>query len=60
MSTPAKLHPSGQYELKIPHLSDEDLGRIMEDLLREIAFEADLRNCFSGSDARLEGCDRYW
>jgi len=56
----AKVRPSGQYELKIPHRSDEDLDRIMEDLLREIAFEADIRNCFSESDARLEGSDRSW
>jgi hypothetical protein len=33
----------------------------MEDLLQHIAFEADLRNCFSESDAQLEGSDdRTW
>jgi DNA invertase Pin-like site-specific DNA recombinase len=48
----AKLLPSGQYELKVPHRSEEDLDRTIEDLLQQIAFEADLRNCFSESDAR--------
>ncbi len=33
----------------------------MEDLLQHIAFEADLRHCFSESDAQLEGSDdRTW
>jgi hypothetical protein len=33
----------------------------MEDLLQHIAFEADLRNCFSESNAQLEGSqDRTW
>ena len=57
----AKLLPSGQYQLKVPYRTDEDLDRTMEDLLQHIAFEADLRNCFSESDAQLEGSDdRTW
>ena len=33
----------------------------MEDLLQHIGFEADLRHCFSESDAQLEGADdRTW
>ncbi len=57
----AKLLPSGQYQLKIPYRTDEELDRTVEDLLQHIASEADLRNCFSESDAQLEGSDnRTW
>ncbi len=56
----AKLRPSGQYELKVLYRTDEDLDKTMDELLRQIAFEADLRNCFSESDANLEGSDRSW
>jgi DNA invertase Pin-like site-specific DNA recombinase len=57
----AKLRPSGQYQLQVPYRTDEDLDRTMEDLLQHIASEADLRNCFSESEAQLEGSDdRTW
>jgi len=56
----AKRRPSGEYELKVPYRTDEDLDKTMNDLLREIEREADLRNCFVESDARFEGTDRYW
>ena len=56
----AKLRPSGEYELKIPYRTDEDVDKTMDDLLSEIAREADLRHCFSESDAHLEGSDRSW
>ena len=52
--------PSGEYVLKVPYRTDEDLDKAMNDLLQEIAGEADLRNCFSESEARLEGTDRCW
>ena len=56
-----KLLPSGQYQLKVPYRTDEELDRTMEDLLQHIASEADLRNCFSESEAQLEGSDdRTW
>jgi len=32
----------------------------MDDLLSEISREADNRNCFSETDARMEGTDRHW
>ena len=51
---------SGEFELKIPYYTDEGLGRIMDDLLREIAVAAALGQCFSKSGARLEGTDRCW
>lgn len=49
-----------EYQMKIPYRTDADLDQIMDDLLREIAFEADVGNCFSESEARLEGSDRCW
>jgi hypothetical protein len=50
----------GEYELKVPYSSDDDLDKRMHELLGDIASEADDRNCFSESDARMEGSDRYW
>lgn len=32
----------------------------MYELLSDIASEADDRNCFSESDARMVGTDRHW
>jgi hypothetical protein len=32
----------------------------MHELLGDISSEADDRNCFSQSDARMDGTDRYW
>jgi len=56
----AQRRPSGEYELKVPYRSDEDLDKAMDELLGDIASEADDRNCFSESDARMEGTDRHW
>jgi hypothetical protein len=57
----ATLKASGEYRLEIPYRTDEGLDKTMEDLLQHIAFEADLRNCFSESNAQLEGSqDRIW
>ncbi|MHB8165655.1 MAG: recombinase family protein [Sulfuricella sp.] len=56
----AKRMPSGEYELKVPHRSDEDLDKAIDELLGDIVSEADDRNCFSESDARMEGTDRHW
>ena len=49
-----------EYQMKISYRTDADLDKIMGDLLRDIALEADLRNCFSESEAVLEGTDRSW
>lgn len=56
----AKRMPSGEYELKVPYRSDEDLDKAMDELLGDIASEADDRNCFSESEAHMEGTDRHW
>lgn len=44
-------------QLQIPYRSDEELDKTVQDLLHHIAFEADLRNCFSESNATWEGSD---
>ncbi len=56
----AKRMPNGEYELKVHHRSDEDLDKAMDELLGDIASEADDHNCFSESEACLEGTDRHW
>lgn len=56
----ARRLPSGEYVLKVPYSRDEDLDKRMHELMADIASETDDRNCFSESDARMEGSDRYW
>ena len=55
-----KRLPSGEYELKVPYSSDDDLEKRMHELLSDISSEADDRHCFSESDARMEETGRYW
>jgi len=56
----AQRHSPGEYELKVPYHTDAELDETMNDLLSEIAREADWRNCFSESEAYLKGTERYW
>jgi DNA invertase Pin-like site-specific DNA recombinase len=56
----AQRLPGGEYVLKVPYSDDGDLDKRMRELLDDIASEADDRNCFSESDARMEGADRCW
>jgi len=56
----AILLPNAEYELKVPYDSDEDLDKQMNELLSNIASDADDRHCFSESTARMEGADRCW
>ena len=52
--------PNGEYELKVPYDTDEELDEAVNELLTDIASGADDRHCFSESDARMEGTDRQW
>jgi hypothetical protein len=52
--------PSGEHQLKLMYRTDQDLDELMDDLLFEIAGEAQMRDCFSETEARLEGTDRRW
>ncbi len=49
-----------EYQIKIPYRDDADLDKIVGELLYEIWWEADRGNCFSESEASLEGTDRAW
>jgi hypothetical protein len=49
-----------EYQIKIPYGNDAELDKIVDDLLYEIRWEADLSNCFSESEASIEGGDRSW
>ena len=51
---------SGEYALQVPYCSDAALDQIVSDLLEDIAREADMCNCFSESNAQLEGANRCW
>lgn len=56
----ATRRPNGEYELKVPYDTDEDLDEAMSVLLSDIASGADDRHCFSESYARMEDTDRHW
>lgn len=56
----AERLPNGEYMLKVPYNSDDDLDTRMSELLSDISSEAGDRHCFSESDARMEGTDRHW
>jgi AcrR family transcriptional regulator len=56
----AKRQPDGEYELKVPYNSDEDLDQTMGELLGDIASQTDDRNCFSESNAHMHDADRHW
>jgi uncharacterized protein DUF4158 len=49
-----------EYQIKIPYRDDAELDKIVDELLYEIWWEADRGNCFSESEASLEGTDRAW
>jgi hypothetical protein len=51
---------SGEVQLKLRYLTDQDLNDLRDDLLFEIAREAQMRDCFSETEVRLECTDRRW
>lgn len=56
----ATRRPNGEYELKMPYDTDDELDEAVNELLTNIASGADDRHCFSESEARMEGTDRHW
>jgi hypothetical protein len=52
--------PSGEHQLKLLYRTDQELEDLVDDLLFEIAGEAQLSDCYSETEARLEGTDRRW
>jgi hypothetical protein len=56
----ATLLPSGEHRLHIVYRTEADLNEQMDDLLFEIAGEAQFSGCYSETEARLEGTDLQW
>lgn len=56
----ATLLPSGEHQLQISYCTETDLNERVDDLLFEIAGEAQLSGCYSQTEARLEGSNRQW
>jgi hypothetical protein len=52
--------PTGEHQLILYYRTDQDLDDLMDDLLFEIAGEAQMRDCFSETEARLAGTNRRW
>jgi hypothetical protein len=52
--------PSGEHQLQLSYRTDQDLDDLMDDLLFEISGEAQMRDCLSETEARLEGTNRRW
>ena len=44
----------------MPYCSEAALDQIVSDLLKDIVREADMCNCFSESNAQLEGSNLCW
>jgi DNA-binding Lrp family transcriptional regulator len=49
-----------EYELEISYEDDKDLDKQINDILMECHHMADSRNCFSESDIKENGTERYW
>ncbi len=52
--------PSGEHRLDLTYRADKDLDELVDDLLFEISGEAQMLDCYSETEARLEGTDRRW
>ena len=52
--------PSGEHRLHVSYRTDKDLDDLVDDLLFEIAGEAQMRDCYSETEARLDGTNRRW
>lgn len=46
--------------MQIAYRTEQDLDHLIDDLLFEIAGEAQLQGYFSETEARLKGTDRQW
>lgn len=50
-----------EYELKIPYENEKDLDEQIDEIVRRVDSEADMRNCFTEISVRaLDGSDKYW
>jgi hypothetical protein len=51
---------SGEHRLILSYRTDKDLDAMIDDLLFAISGEAQMMDCYSETEARLEGTDRRW
>lgn len=56
----ARRLPTGEHQLTLAYGTDKDLDDFVDDLLFAISGEAQMRDCYSESEARVEGTDRRW
>jgi hypothetical protein len=56
----ATLFPTGEHRLHLSYRTDKDLDDLVDDLLFEISGEAQMMDCYSETEARLDGTDRRW
>jgi hypothetical protein len=52
--------PSGEHRVDLAYRTDNDLDALVDDLLFAIAGEAQMMDCYSVTEARLDGTDRRW
>ncbi len=60
MKKPKSSRQDGDYLLYVPYTTVEELKDEVYDILQEIQWEADMRHCFTESDARCEVLDISW
>jgi hypothetical protein len=47
--------PTGEHQLTLEYQTDQELDNLVDDLLFEISAEAQMWNCYSETEAHLEG-----
>lgn len=47
--------PTGEHQVTLEYQTDQELDNLVDDLLFEISAEAQMWNCYSETDAHLEG-----
>ncbi len=55
-----KVNSSGEYVFYVPYKGVDDLTKQVEDIIYEIASDADRRNCFIEADTYCGELDLYW
>jgi hypothetical protein len=51
---------TGVHQLQISYRTEQELDNLVDDLLFEISGEALLMDCFSETEAWLEGTEQFW
>jgi hypothetical protein len=56
----ARRIATGEHRLTLSYQTDNDLDDLIDDLLFEISGMAQMMDCYSETEARLDGTDRRW